>query len=104
MVSGGMIDTDCRGQIRVLLHNSTRKSKKVQKSECIAQGLFLKSPQVELVKSNQLSDTTRGDHGFGSTESCRKKDYLSLLLVILTSIPLTTSYSITYFDCDHITN
>ena len=41
--------------------------------------------------------------GLAAQESCRKKDFLSPLLVILTSIPLTTSYSITYFDCDHIT-
>ena len=66
-VNGGVIDADYRGQIRVLLHNSTRKSKRVQKSERIAQGWFLKSPQVEFVKSDQLSNTTRGEHGFGST-------------------------------------
>ena len=66
-VSGGVIDADYRGQIRVLLHNSTRRSKRVQQSERIAQGWFLKIPQVEFVKSNQLSDTTRGANGFGST-------------------------------------
>ena len=35
-VSGGVIDDNTRGQIQVLPHNSTRRSKRVQNSERIA--------------------------------------------------------------------
>ena len=66
-VEGGVIDSDYRGQIRVLLQNSNRRAKMVQCMERIAQGWFIQSPQVEYVEASTLLDTRRGENGFGST-------------------------------------
>ena len=63
----GVIDSDYRGQICVLLHNDGFEAYTVRPQDRIAQALILPLPEVELVMTNSLTDTARGSGGFGST-------------------------------------
>jgi dUTP pyrophosphatase len=63
----GIIDSDYRGEIKVILinHNSLRYT--VKKGDRIAQLVFTPVVQAQMKISDQLTSTDRGDGGFGST-------------------------------------
>lgn len=63
----GVIDSDYRGEMHVGLHNASREAYTVHPGERIAQLIItpVLLPEVELVA--QLSETQRGEGGFGST-------------------------------------
>lgn len=63
----GVIDSDYRGEIRVVLLNHGKETQTVQPGERIAQ--FLITPVLTPVyeETDDLSDTQRGTGGFGST-------------------------------------
>jgi dUTP pyrophosphatase len=63
----GTIDSDYRGEIKVLLVNSSNETFSIQKGERIAQGVVQKVIKAELEEVKHLSDTERGESGFGST-------------------------------------
>lgn len=65
--SPGTIDADYRGEICVELINLSNKSYTIESGERIAQLVFNKCEQVELVKVEELSKTERGEGGFGHT-------------------------------------
>lgn len=62
----GVIDSDYRGEVKVKL-KSDEELKVVVKGERIAQALVLPVEQVFFEEAEDLSDTDRGDKGFGST-------------------------------------
>lgn len=63
----GVVDSDYRGEIIVALHNHSNADYTIQPSERIAQLVItpIFTPEVEEV--DELSDTDRGQGGFGST-------------------------------------
>lgn len=63
----GVIDSDYRGEFLVALHNHGSQAQSVEPGERIAQLLIVPvlTPGFEQVQ--ELSDTWRGDGGFGST-------------------------------------
>ena len=63
----GVIDSDYRGEIRVVLLNHGQEPQTVVHGERIAQFLIMPvlTPQYE--EAEDLSDTDRGSGGFGST-------------------------------------
>ena len=63
----GVIDSDYRGEIMVSLHNHSSVSATVEPGERIAQLAIVPFLKAEFEISNELSDTVRGDGGFGST-------------------------------------
>jgi len=63
----GLIDSDYRGEIKIVLHNSTSNSYKIIKGDRIAQGIFLPYFQGEFEEVQELNDTKRGQGGFHST-------------------------------------
>jgi len=65
----GVIDADYRGEIMVALHNHSDEPAKVESGERIAQLLIAAAPQFVFEEADELSDTTRGAGGFGSTGS-----------------------------------
>jgi dUTP pyrophosphatase len=65
--SPGTIDADYRGEIGVILINLSNEDVEIQDGERIAQLVFCKVEQVELVQVEVLSDSERGEGGFGST-------------------------------------
>lgn len=65
--SPGTIDSDYRGEIGVILYNSSNEPAIVDPGERIAQMVIAKYERVELVKVNSLNETDRGDGGYGHT-------------------------------------
>ena len=65
--SPGTIDTDYRGELKVILFNFGTKSFRICKNDRIAQLVFSKSIRVTLEKVERLTPTERGAKGFGST-------------------------------------
>lgn len=65
----GVIDSDYRGEIKVSLHNHTNETKTIEAHERIAQLVIIPYLKAEYELCDELSDTTRGTGGFGSTGS-----------------------------------
>ena len=67
ITSRGTIDSSYRGSIRAVLYNSGSEAVKFEKGRKITQLVIVPCllPEIELV--NELSETDRGDGGFGST-------------------------------------
>ena len=63
----GVIDSDYRGDVIVALHNDTNMSQTIQPMERVAQLIIMPYLPVEFEEVDTLSDTDRGDKGFGST-------------------------------------
>lgn len=65
--SPGTIDADYRGEVGVILINLSNDPFVVNDGERIAQLVFAEFKQAEWVQADVLSDTERGEGGFGST-------------------------------------
>jgi dUTP pyrophosphatase len=63
----GTIDSDYRGEIAVLLHNTRRQPYRVRVGDRVAQLVFAPVLLPELVEVEALTATERGAGGFGST-------------------------------------
>lgn len=61
----GTIDADYRGEIKVILHNTSVIPYTIEEGERIAQMVFNKVERVAFEEVNSLDDTERGDGGFG---------------------------------------
>lgn len=64
---GGVIDAGYRGEVKVGLVNLSDKDYTVRAGEKVAQMLIQKVEHVAIEEVPELSDTSRGDGGFGST-------------------------------------
>ena len=67
--SPGTIDADYRGEIGVILVNLSDTDFTVKNGERVAQLVISKHARGEWVSVQNLSDTSRGSGGFGSTGS-----------------------------------
>ncbi len=65
--SPGTIDSDYRGEIKVLLINLGSEPFEIKCGERIAQAVVAPVIQAEIEEVENLSDTERGSGGFGST-------------------------------------
>jgi dUTP pyrophosphatase len=63
----GTIDADYRGEIGVILINLSQENFEIQSGDRIAQLVFAKVEQAAWIKVETLSETERGEGGFGST-------------------------------------
>jgi dUTP diphosphatase len=63
----GTIDSDYRGEIKVLLINLGEDEVTVHHGDRIAQMIISKYEQVDLFEVNELGVTSRGDGGYGHT-------------------------------------
>lgn len=63
----GVIDSDYRGCLGVKLSNDGTKDFIVEKGDRIAQGMIIKYDRISFVEVESLSETERGEGGFGST-------------------------------------
>ena len=63
----GTIDSDYRGEIKVLLINHSNQSFEIKKGDRIAQAIVTPIIQAKIVEVKELSNTKRGNKGFGST-------------------------------------
>jgi dUTP pyrophosphatase len=67
--SPGTIDADYRGEVKVLLINLGAETFLIQRGDRIAQLVVSPVTHVEIVASDALGATERGEGGFGSTGS-----------------------------------
>lgn len=65
--SPGTVDTGYRGEVLVLLRNTSAKVFKVAPGDRIAQLVFTYINTQPLIVVDELEDTERGENGFGST-------------------------------------
>ncbi len=63
----GVIDCDYRGEIMVSLHNHGTVPQTVEPGERIAQLVIMPYLTAQFFETEELSDTVRGEGGFGST-------------------------------------
>lgn len=64
----GVIDSDYRGEVTVKLRRETYSvGLTIAVGDRIAQALIIPIPTIEFVEADELSDTTRGTGGHGST-------------------------------------
>ena len=63
----GTIDSDYRGEIKVLLINLSSENQIINNSDRIAQMVFAKTETVELIAVEVIDETERGEGGFGHT-------------------------------------
>ena len=65
--SPGTIDADYRGEIGIILINLSQEPFTINNGDRVAQLVIASHEQVQWIKVNELSETNRGDKGFGST-------------------------------------
>ena len=63
----GTIDADYRGEIGVILVNISNEDFVIENGERIAQLIITKHERAEWLAVEELSETSRGEGGFGST-------------------------------------
>ena len=63
----GVIDADYRGEIMVALYNHAQTAQTVEPGERIAQLAILPYLTAQFTEADSLTDTDRGEGGFGST-------------------------------------
>lgn len=63
----GVIDADYRGELMVSLHNHTDEVQTVAPQERVAQLVITPFLKATFTEVEELSDTVRGEGGFGST-------------------------------------
>ncbi|KAG6514252.1 hypothetical protein ZIOFF_024599 [Zingiber officinale] len=67
-VGAGVIDSDFRGEVQVLLFNRTNLPIFISSQQCIAQLIIEKIAMPEVYEVSHISYTERGNKGFGSTD------------------------------------
>ena len=67
VLRGGVVDLDVRGNVAVILTNTSDRIVEIEVGERIAQAFFLKKVYVKFEEVSELDCTVRGEKGFGST-------------------------------------
>ena len=65
--SPGTIDSDYRGELKIILFNHSNKDFIINNGDRIAQMVLVPILKMEFEEVNSLPDTVRGQGGFGST-------------------------------------
>lgn len=63
----GTVDADYRGEIGVILVNLSNENFTIENGERVAQLVIAKHERAEWIEVQELSETSRGEGGFGST-------------------------------------
>jgi dUTP pyrophosphatase len=65
--SPGTVDSDYRGELKVILINLSNTPQIINNGDRIAQMIIAKTERAELILVHQLNDTVRASGGFGHT-------------------------------------
>jgi dUTP pyrophosphatase len=65
--SPGTIDSDYRGEIKIIMFNFSKDKFKISRGDRIAQLILSKYYSVSLIESIDLKESDRGEGGFGHT-------------------------------------
>lgn len=63
----GTIDSDYRGEVKVILSNFSDEEFTIRRGDRIAQLVIAKYEKIDWSETNNLDETERGEGGFGST-------------------------------------
>jgi dUTP pyrophosphatase len=63
----GVIDAGYRGEWKIVLHNASGESYRIQRGDRIAQCILQPIVRVSINESDKLQESPRGTDGFGST-------------------------------------
>lgn len=63
----GVVDCGYRGEVKVCINNSGKEPYHIQLGDRVAQIIFQEIPSFDMIEVEELSETLRGDGGFGST-------------------------------------
>jgi len=63
----GTIDSDYRGELKIILFNHGNKNFIINNNDRVAQMVLAPIVKMELEETNELPETIRGEGGFGST-------------------------------------
>ena len=63
----GVIDSDYRGEVKICVTNDGSYPFTIKSGDRVAQGMIIYTPKIMFMESLFLSQTERGDQGFGST-------------------------------------
>lgn len=63
----GTVDSDYRGEVKVILVNLGTEPVVLERGQRIAQMVVAPVTRINLVETGKFDETTRGDGGFGST-------------------------------------
>ena len=63
----GTIDSDYRGEIKIILFNHSNDNFIIKNNDRIAQMVLTPIIKMELEETNELPESIRGEGGFGST-------------------------------------
>lgn len=80
----GTVDSDYRGIVHVIVQNTGTDSHRVGVGERIAQGIIAPVIQVDFEVTGDLTDTERGENGFGSTGtmSVKRREIVDLHQIV----------------------
>lgn len=67
MINAGVIDSDYRGEIKILFQNFSDKYITINNGEKVAQIIIEKIAHCDVVEVTDIDTTSRGTNGFGST-------------------------------------
>lgn len=67
----GLIDSDYRGGVMVNIRADGLLSADLDLSKAIAQLIIVETPRIELIEVDKLSETERGNGGFGHTDGAK---------------------------------
>ena len=65
--SPGTIDSDYRGEIKIIMMNFSKEKFKISRGDRIAQLILAKYYTANFIEANNLQDSNRGKGGFGHT-------------------------------------
>lgn len=63
----GTLDSGYRGELKIILFNTSKEVYEVKKGQKIAQIILARYEEAEIEETEELSVTERGEGGFGST-------------------------------------
>ena len=63
----GTIDSDYRGELKIILFNHSNKNFVINNNDRVAQMILTPIIKMELEETNELPESIRGEGGFGST-------------------------------------
>ena len=64
---GGVIEPNYRGEYKIIMLNTSKEDYEIKKGQKIAQVLIQPVVYAEIEETTELSESSRGKNGFGST-------------------------------------
>jgi len=68
IIKGGVIDSQYRGEIIIIMANHGHYPITIMPDDKVAQFILLKVPKVKIKEVKDLDETDRGEKGFGSSD------------------------------------